>query len=109
MNIQKFLDSKHGKLLGRVYFLILLFIGNALIPIGAVMKFLHNGSGVLMILGIIITVAAIVILSTPYDLSNYKEEDPTEDKKIGSPHQPVCGLPSCTNRRNLYADYFSSL
>ena len=51
MNIQKFLDSKHGKLLGRVYFLILLFIGNALIPIGAVMKFLHNGSGVLMILG----------------------------------------------------------
>ena len=68
MNIQKFLDSKHGKLLGRVYFLILLFIGNALIPIGAVMKFLHNGSGVL------ITVAAIVILSTPYDLSNYKEE-----------------------------------
>ena len=70
MNIQKFLDSKHGKLLGRVYFLILLFIGNALIPIGAVMKFLHNGSGVLMILGIIIT----VILSTPYDLSNYKEE-----------------------------------
>lgn len=74
MNIQKFLDSKHGKLLGRVYFLILLFIGNALIPIGAVMKFLNNGSGVLMILGIIITVAAIVILSTPYDLSNYKEE-----------------------------------
>ena len=49
MNIQKFLDSKHGKLLGRVYFLILLFIGNALIPIGAVMKFLHNGSGVLML------------------------------------------------------------
>jgi len=38
------------------------------------MKFLHNGSGVLMILGIIITLAAIVILSTPYDLSNYKEE-----------------------------------
>ena len=68
------IPDKHGKLLGRVYFLILLFIGNALIPIGAVMKFLNNGSGVLMILGIIITVAAIVILSTPYDLSNYKEE-----------------------------------
>ena len=58
MNIQKFLDSKHGNILGRVYFLILLFFGNALIPIGAVIKFLHNGSGVLMIAGLLITVIA---------------------------------------------------
>ena len=66
MNIQKFLDSKHGNILGRVYFLILLFFGNALIPIGA---------GVLMIAGLLITVIAIAILSTPYDLSNYKETE----------------------------------
>lgn len=75
MNIQKFLDSKHGNILGRVYFLILLFIGNALIPIGAVIKFLHNGSPILMIIGVAITVIAIAILSTPYDLSDYKEEN----------------------------------
>lgn len=75
MNIQKFLDSKHGNILGRVYFLILLFFGNALIPIGAVIKFLHNGSGVLMIAGLLITMIAIAILSTPYDLSNYKETE----------------------------------
>ena len=74
MNIQKFLDSKHGKLLGRVYFLILLFIGNALIPIGAGIKIFQKWTRLPHDPGIIITVAAIVILSTPYDLSNYKEE-----------------------------------
>ena len=75
MNIQKFLDTKHGKFIGRVYFLVLLFIGNALIPMGAVSHFLHDGSSLVMYLGIILTVVSIGILSTPYDLSNYKEEE----------------------------------
>lgn len=75
MNIQKFLDSKHGKFIGRVYFLVLLFIGNAIIPVGAVSHFLHGGSSLMMYIGIAITVFAIAILSTPYDMSNYKEED----------------------------------
>lgn len=74
-NIQKFLDSKHGKFIGRVYFLVLLFIGNALIPIGAVSHYLHNGSSFMMYVGIILTVFSIAILSTPYDMSNYKEEN----------------------------------
>ena len=75
MNIQKFLDTKHGKFIGRVYFLIIMFIGNALIPIGAVSHFLKGGSSLVMYLGIIITLAAIAVLSTPYDLSQYKEEE----------------------------------
>ena len=75
MNIQKFLDTKHGKFIGRVYFLVLLFIGNALIPMGAVSHFLRGGSSVFMFAGIIITVISIGILSTPYDLSNYKGEE----------------------------------
>lgn len=65
MNIQEFLDSKHGKLIGRVYMLIALFISNALIPIGAVMYYLHSMTPALLYLGIAGTVISIAILSTP--------------------------------------------
>lgn len=65
MNIQQFLDTKHGKLIGRVYMLIILFFCNALIPIGAVMYYLHNMTPALLFVGIIGTVVSIAILSTP--------------------------------------------
>ena len=55
MNMNEFLDQKHGKFIGRIYMLVVLFCANALIPIGAVMRFLYGGSSVLMIIGIIIT------------------------------------------------------
>lgn len=35
MNINEFLDQKHGKFIGRIYMLVVLFCANALIPIGA--------------------------------------------------------------------------
>ena len=56
MNMNEFLDQKHGKFIGRIYMLVVLFCANALIPIGAVMRFLYGGSSVLIIIGIIITV-----------------------------------------------------
>lgn len=75
MDIQKFLDTKHANVLGRVYFLILLFIGNALIPIGAVMKFMYKSSTVIMYVGIAITVFAIAILSTPCNLKQFTSSE----------------------------------
>lgn len=74
MKLQQFLDAKHGKFIGRVYFLVLLFIGNMLIPVGAVIRDLQGGSSFLVVLGIVLTVISVLILSTPYDLSNYKGE-----------------------------------
>lgn len=76
MNMNEFLDQKHGKFIGRIYMLVvlfcanalILFCANALIPIGAVMRFLYGGSSVLMIIGIIITVICWIILSTPVKL-----------------------------------------
>lgn len=65
MNIQKFLDTKHGKLIGRVYILIALFFSNALIPIGAVMYYLYSMTPIVMYIGVIGTVVSIAILSTP--------------------------------------------
>lgn len=64
-NMQKFLDTKHGKILGRVYMLIALFIFNALIPIGAVMHYLHGMSSVVLFLGALGTIFSMWILSTP--------------------------------------------
>lgn len=64
-NMQKFLDSKHGKWIGRVYMLIALFFSNALIPIGAAMYYLHNMTSVVMYLGFIGTAICMFILSTP--------------------------------------------
>ena len=68
MNMNEFLDQKHGKFIGRIYMLVVLFCANALIPIGAVMRFLYGGSSVLMIIGIIITVFCLIFLSTPVKL-----------------------------------------
>ncbi len=82
MSIRKFLDAKHGRFIGRVYFLVILFIGNALIPIGAVSHFLKGSSPFVMYLGIIITVLSIAVLSTPYDLSQYKEDEKKEEQNI---------------------------
>lgn len=68
MNIQKFLDRKHGKWIGRVYMLMALFISNALIPIGAAMHYLYNMTPAVMYLGIIGTAICMFILSTPTKL-----------------------------------------
>lgn len=65
MNIQSFLDTKHGSFIGRVYMLILLFLFNALIPVGAAMLYIYSLTGIVMYLGIIGTVICILILSTP--------------------------------------------
>lgn len=70
MDIQKFLDTKHGKMIGRVYMLILLFICNAMVPIGAVMCYLHSLTPVVMYLGGIGTLVCILILSTPTKLED---------------------------------------
>lgn len=70
MNIQIFLDTKHGKWIGRVYMLILLFIFNAMIPIGAMMRYLHSMTGAVMYLGGIGTLICILILSTPVKLED---------------------------------------
>lgn len=74
MNIQKFLDTKQGKFIGRVYILIILFIGNALIPIGAVNTFSNGGSPIWMYAGIVVTLIAIGVLSTPYNLEELEEK-----------------------------------
>lgn len=74
MNIQNFLDTKQGKFIGRVYILIILFIGNALVPIGAVSTFVNGGSPIMLYAGIAITLVSIGVLSTPYDLDTFKEE-----------------------------------
>lgn len=67
-NMNDFLDQKQGRFIGRVYMLILLFIANALIPIGAAMHYLYGKSSVVMIIGIISTVIFWVILSSPVKL-----------------------------------------
>ncbi|MEG1971871.1 MAG: hypothetical protein RR315_01835 [Oscillospiraceae bacterium] len=68
MNIQKFLDAKHGKVIGRVYMLVLLFIFNALIPIGAVMRYLHSMTPIVLFIGLIGSAVVMFILSTPTKL-----------------------------------------
>ena len=65
MNIHEFLDQKHGFCIGRVWMLIALFIFNALIPIGAVMQFLYDMTGILMYVGVVGTVICWAVLSTP--------------------------------------------
>lgn len=64
-NMQKFLDTKHGKLIGRVYMLVALFFFNALIPVGAVIHYLHAMSPVVLYLGVAGTLVCMWILSTP--------------------------------------------
>lgn len=68
MNIREFLDTKHGKVIGRVYMLILLFIFNLMIPAGAAMRYLYSMTGMVMYIGIAGTIISILILSTPVKL-----------------------------------------
>ena len=70
MKIQKFLDTKHGKFIGRVYMLALLLLFNALIAIGASMYFNFDETPIVLVVGIVGTVASIGILSTPTDIKN---------------------------------------
>ena len=65
MNIHDFLDKKHGFCIGRVWMLMVMFVFNAMIPIGAVMQFLYNMTGILLYLGLAGTAVCIGILSTP--------------------------------------------
>lgn len=70
MSIHDFLDKKHGKFIGRVYMLMLLFACNALIPIGAVLYYMQGMSPATLIVGIAGTVFCWGILSTPTKLSS---------------------------------------
>ena len=63
--IEDFLDKKHGKFIGRVYMLVMLFIFNACIAIGASMYYTFGKTIMVMITGIIGTIVCIGILSTP--------------------------------------------
>ena len=73
MNMQKFLDSKHGKFIGRVYMLVLLFLFNAFIPIAAVMYYPHSMTPLLLYLGVAGTVACIAVLSTPTKIESNQD------------------------------------
>lgn len=65
INLSKWLDSKKGNLIMRVYILGLLFISNLILTIGAAMHYLYNKSIVVFTIGIISTIICVVILSTP--------------------------------------------
>lgn len=73
-SMQKFLDTRHGKWIGRVYMLIVLFVFNALIPIGAVMYYLRSMTPAVLYLGVLGTVVSMWILSTPTSLKDDSEE-----------------------------------
>ena len=67
--MRNFLDKKHGPFIGRVYMLVVLLLGNALMILGAAL-FLNPDFGwnaAMMIVGLVITVATIAVLSTPAD------------------------------------------
>lgn len=66
--IRYFLDNKHGKVIGRVYMLVMLFVFNACIAIGASMYYTFGKTITVMIAGIIGTVTCIGILSFPVDI-----------------------------------------
>lgn len=72
MKIQKFLDTKHGKFIGRVYMLALLLLFNALIAIGASMYFSFGETPIVLVVGVLGTVVSIGILSTPTDIKGLK-------------------------------------
>lgn len=65
MKIQEFLDNKHGKFIGRVYMLAVLFIFNTAIALGAALFYNFGKSPSLLAIGFIGTVISIGILSTP--------------------------------------------
>lgn len=65
MKIQEFLDNKHGKFIGRVYMLAVLFIFNTAIAVGAALFYNFGKSPALLAIGVIGTVILIGILSTP--------------------------------------------
>lgn len=69
-SIRDFLDNKHGKFIGRVYMLVLLFIFNACITIGASMYYTFGKTIMVMIIGIIGTVICIGVLSTPAEIKD---------------------------------------
>lgn len=77
-NINKFLDTKQGKFIGRVYLLVILFICNTAIAAGATLLFNFEGSPIIMVLGIIGTVIIIAILSTPCHVDESLKTDKEE-------------------------------
>ena len=80
-NLRGFLDTKHGIFIGRVYMLLVLFIGNALMALGAALYFNYGHTMVMMAIGIIITIASIAILSTPVDLGNAQNTNADTDSE----------------------------
>lgn len=65
MKIQEFLDTKHGKFIGRVYMLAVLFLFNTAIALGAALFYNFGKSPALLTVGVIGTIISISILSTP--------------------------------------------
>lgn len=70
MKNSEWLDKKVGKFIGRVYMLALLFICNALIAVGATLRYILGKSSFLLVVGSIGTIICIGILSKPVNLEN---------------------------------------
>lgn len=68
--IRGFLDKKHGKFVGRVYMLVMLFVFNACIAVGASMYYTFGNTIMVMYTGIIGTIICIGVLSIPVNISN---------------------------------------
>jgi len=68
--IREFLDKKHGKFIGRVYMLVMLFVFNACIAVGASMHYTFGKTIMVMFTGIVGTIVCIGVLSTPTKISN---------------------------------------
>lgn len=68
MKNKQWLDEKIGKYIGRVYMLMLLFISNVLMVVGATIHYLYDKSIILLAIGLISTIICIGVLSKPVKL-----------------------------------------
>lgn len=70
MNLNKWLDTKKGNIIRRVYMLGLLFISNAILVIGAAMHYVHGKTIIVFVIGVIGTIVCVGILSEPINLED---------------------------------------
>lgn len=62
IKIGEWLDKKTGYFIGRVYMLVLLFISNALIVVGAAMHYIYGNSIILLSIGVISTIILFSVI-----------------------------------------------